>query len=1114
MDLGAGSEWTSRRAVPLAGVSSEWTPAPGPIGPRRPNAPGGGEPGLSKSLELTDRPVSCPIGGCFDARMRAPRRRLLALLAVAASLAAVLPIVGLAAPNDPVLPDLVADPPQRQQIANYTYPDGTQALLLRFDGYVHNIGPGPFEIRATDRVGSEYTNVRQYISTVGGGTVAWQPPPGPPVVKYETADGHNHWHLQQIARYSLWNSAKTAEVAPGMKAGFCLIDSERTGAGPASAVYLLGDFCGKNLPTKASVTMGVSAGWRDIYNRELSFQWVDISDVRPGNYWVAAEIDTNNVIKEADETNNSRAFAAAQSVVPGHVAAAVNAGTLPAGAASAVNLASTTFGAPGARRFRIESLPGHGTLSSGATTLAVGSVVTGPGITYTPASGYSGPDTFDFSAFDSTSAFPRTPPSAAVSLTVGAQAAPQVAVSGAPETLDIGGSAQLTATVVNAAPGVTWSVNGVAGGNTTVGTVSTSGLYRAPAALPDPTTVTIRAASTAAPTAFGEAAIRITDPGNPTPAPQPPTNLIANPSFETTTANWISYQAGITRTQLSDAPNGVWAAKITRTTGTSFTIDDSPETVASASTVTPYSARAFVKAASTSSVGKTVRLYLREATPGASGRYIRTVSGPPVALTNGFQDLTSSITVQADGNEVDMYVAQDSATTGDAFYIDQVSLAAASSPTPGNTPPTASFTASTTTPAIGQTVTFTDTSTDPGGSIALREWDLDGNGSFETTGLNPSRSYATAGDVTVSLRVTDNGGAPATTTKVIAVQAAPPANTPPAASFTASTTTPAIGQSVTFTDTSTDADGTISTREWDLDGNGSFEATGASVSKSYASAGNVTVSLRVTDDDAAPSTTTKVIAVQSAPPANTPPVASFTATPTNPAVNQSVSFVDTSNDSDGTIAGREWDLDGNGSFETTGASVARSYTAPGDVIVSLRVTDNGGAPATTTRVIAVQAAPPAGQNLVVNPSFEVSTANWFNYQSTSARTPLAGAPDGAYVATVTRTTGTSFTIDDNPRTLTSGVTTGPYLAQAYVRASATSSVGKPIKLFLRETNATGGTIRTVSGPSLTLTSTFQPITASITLGAAGRGIDMFIAQDSAVAGNAFQVDKVSLVPPS
>jgi len=43
---------------------------------------------------------------------------------------------------------------------------------------------------------------------------------------YVTADGHEHWHLQRAAKYSLWNLAKSAEVAPAMKVGFCLDDSE------------------------------------------------------------------------------------------------------------------------------------------------------------------------------------------------------------------------------------------------------------------------------------------------------------------------------------------------------------------------------------------------------------------------------------------------------------------------------------------------------------------------------------------------------------------------------------------------------------------------------------------------------------------------------------------------------------------------------------------------------------------------------------------------------------------------------------------------------------------------------------------------------------------------
>ena len=92
----------------------------------------------------------------------------------------------------------------------------------------------------------------------------------------------------------------------------------------------------------------------------------------------------------------------------------------------------------------------------------------------------------------------------------------------------------------------------------------------------------------------------------------------------------------------------------------------------------------------------------------------------------------------------------------------------------GNQPPTAAFTISPNPAAPGQTVTFNGSgSSDPGGSIAKYEWDLDGNGSLETdTGTTPtaSRAYATNGSVSVKLRVTDNQGAQATVTHTLSVQ--------------------------------------------------------------------------------------------------------------------------------------------------------------------------------------------------------------------------------------------------------------------------------------------------------------------------------------------------------
>jgi hypothetical protein len=72
---------------------------------------------------------------------------------------------------------------------------------------------------------------------------------------------------------------------------------------------------------------------------------------------------------------------------------------------------------------------------------------------------------------------------------------------------------QYTATVTgNANTGVNWFVNGAAGGNSTVGTISTTGVFQAPAAVPSPATVTISAISQVDDTTTGTAQATIANP--------------------------------------------------------------------------------------------------------------------------------------------------------------------------------------------------------------------------------------------------------------------------------------------------------------------------------------------------------------------------------------------------------------------------------------------------------------------------------------------------------------------------------------------------------------------------------------------------------------------------
>jgi hypothetical protein len=85
-----------------------------------------------------------------------------------------------------------------------------------------------------------------------------------------------------------------------------------------------------------------------------------------------------------------------------------------------------------------------------------------------------------------------------------------VTVTSASNNVLLGNSLTFTANVANTGDtGVTWSVNDVPGGNNTVGTIAASGVYTAPADLPVPATVHVRATSQADATKFGSADLTI-----------------------------------------------------------------------------------------------------------------------------------------------------------------------------------------------------------------------------------------------------------------------------------------------------------------------------------------------------------------------------------------------------------------------------------------------------------------------------------------------------------------------------------------------------------------------------------------------------------------------------
>ena len=173
-----------------------------------------------------------------------------------------------------------------------------------------------------------------------------------------------------------------------------------------------------------------------------------------------------------------------------------------------------------------------------------------------------------------------------------------------------------------------------------------------------------------------------------------------------------------------------------------------------------------------------------------------------------------------------------------------------------NAAPTASYTVSCT----NLTCTFDGTnSSDSDGYVNAWAWDF-GDGTTDTTsGSVVTHKYANAGDVSTSLTVTDNGGA--TNSVSHTASPTPPPNSPPTASFTVSCTQ----LDCSFNGTgSNDTDGNVVGYHWDFgDGTAPDTTSGATVTHSYTSAGDYTVTLTVTDNQSGTGSATKTASPRS-----------------------------------------------------------------------------------------------------------------------------------------------------------------------------------------------------------------------------------------------------------
>jgi len=163
-------------------------------------------------------------------------------------------------------------------------------------------------------------------------------------------------------------------------------------------------------------------------------------------------------------------------------------------------------------------------------------------------------------------------------------------------------------------------------------------------------------------------------------------------------------------------------------------------------------------------------------------------------------------------------------------------------------PPAASYSYS----CNGMSCAFTDTSNDPDSTIVSWGWSFgDGTFSYEQ---NPSHHFAYPGAYVVSLVVQDSQGLVGTTAQLLYVY-----GLPPTASFTASCGI----LSCSFTDTSTDPDGSIVYWTWSFGDN--YYAAVKDPIHAYAAAGTYSVIMWVLDDQGYSSMTFQDVTVAPIP---------------------------------------------------------------------------------------------------------------------------------------------------------------------------------------------------------------------------------------------------------
>jgi hypothetical protein len=189
---------------------------------------------------------------------------------------------------------------------------------------------------------------------------------------------------------------------------------------------------------------------------------------------------------------------------------------------------------------------------------------------------------------------------------------------------------------------------------------------------------------------------------------------------------------------------------------------------------------------------------------------------------------------------------------------------------------------------------------------------------------------------------------------------------------------------------------------------------------------------------------------------------------------------------------------------SVGPTATRTPTRPPTATPTATRTPTGAPPGTATPTRTPT--PPAGQNLVSNPGFEVDTSGWETANSGITLTRVSGGHTGGFSARLANTNAApSFCrLNDHPNVV--GTTSaGTYTANLWVRAP---TAGATLKIRFRESQSS--TVIGSKSASVVLSTAWQRVTVSYVPVAPPTNLDFNAYVDNAAVGVCFYADDASI----